>query len=173
MTEKFYYKSPIGILEIELKNDTIQRLRVVESCSKISERTGYFAEVVKQLDTKAGFHKLLEFIEMQGGRNFSNEHLKAREIYAPISGYIKKIYAEKLGTLVKEIGGGRENLQDQIDYEVGVVLNKKVGDFIQAGELLLTVYENKKIKKEEEYLACFEITEEKVEPLPLIYEIIK
>lgn len=130
-------------------------------------------EVVKQLDTKAGFHKLLEFIEMQGGRNFSNEHLKAREIYAPISGYIKKIYAEKLGTLVKEIGGGRENLQDQIDYEVGVVLNKKVGDFIQAGELLLTVYENKKIKKEEEYLACFEITEEKVEPLPLIYEIIK
>ena len=130
-------------------------------------------EVVKQLDTKAGFHKLLEFIEMQGGRNFSNEHLKAREIYAPISGYIKKIYAEKLGTLVKEIGGGRENLQDQIDYEVGVVLNKKVGDFIQAGELLLTVYENKKIKKEEDYLACFEITEEKVEPLPLIYEIIK
>ena len=50
MTEKFYYKSPIGILEIELKNDTIQRLRVIESCSKISERTGYFAEVVKQLD---------------------------------------------------------------------------------------------------------------------------
>ena len=50
MTEKFYYKSPIGILEIELENDTIQRLRVVESCSKISERTGYFAEVVKQLD---------------------------------------------------------------------------------------------------------------------------
>ena len=50
MTEKFYYKSPIGILEIELGNDTIQRLRVVESCSKISERTGYFAEVAKQLD---------------------------------------------------------------------------------------------------------------------------
>ena len=50
MTEKFYYKSPIGILEIELKNDTIQRFRVVESCSKISERTGYFAEVAKQLD---------------------------------------------------------------------------------------------------------------------------
>ena len=50
MTNKFYYNSPIGILEIELKNDTIQRFRVVESCSKISERTGYFAEVAKQLD---------------------------------------------------------------------------------------------------------------------------
>ena len=101
-------------------------------------------EVVKQLDTKAGFHKLLEFIEMQGGRNFSNEHLKAREIYAPISGYIKKIYAEKLGTLVKEIGGGRENLQDQIDYEVGVVLNKKVGDYVKENEILAYIHTNNK-----------------------------
>ena len=50
MSNKFYYNSPIGILEIELKNDTIQRFRVVESCSKIPERTGYFAEVAKQLD---------------------------------------------------------------------------------------------------------------------------
>ena len=50
MAEKFYYKSPIEILEIELENDTIQRLRVVESCSKISVRKGYFAEVAKQLD---------------------------------------------------------------------------------------------------------------------------
>lgn len=50
MTEKLYYKSPIGILEIDLENDTIQRLRVVESCSKISERTGYFTEVANQLD---------------------------------------------------------------------------------------------------------------------------
>lgn len=50
MTEKFYYKSPIGILEIEFGNNIIQRLRVVESCSKISKRTGYFAEVAKQLD---------------------------------------------------------------------------------------------------------------------------
>ena len=50
MTNKFYYNSPIGILEIEFENDTIQRFRVVENCSKISERTGYFAEVAKQLD---------------------------------------------------------------------------------------------------------------------------
>ena len=50
MTNKFYYKSPIGILEIELENNTVSRLRIVESCSKNSEQSGYFAEVVKQLD---------------------------------------------------------------------------------------------------------------------------
>ena len=50
MTNKFYYKSPIGVLEIELKNDIVVGLKVVESCDNISEATGYFAEVAKQLD---------------------------------------------------------------------------------------------------------------------------
>ena len=50
MIEKFYYKSPIGILEIKVENNIVLGLRIVESCSKFSERTGYFAEVVKQLD---------------------------------------------------------------------------------------------------------------------------
>ena len=50
MTNKFYYKSPIGVLEIELKNDIVLGLKVVESCDNVSEVTGYFAEVAKQLD---------------------------------------------------------------------------------------------------------------------------
>lgn len=50
MVENFYYKSPIGILEIELENDVVLGLKVVESCSEISLRNGYFAEVTKQLD---------------------------------------------------------------------------------------------------------------------------
>ena len=50
MTEKFYYNSPIGTLEIKLENDIVLGLKVVESCEKFSELTGYFAEVAKQLD---------------------------------------------------------------------------------------------------------------------------
>ena len=50
MTNKFYYKSPIGVLEIELKNDIVLGLKVVESCDNVSEVTEYFAEVAKQLD---------------------------------------------------------------------------------------------------------------------------
>ena len=50
MVKTFYYKSPIGILKIELKNDVILGLKVVESCDNISEATGNFAEVAKQLD---------------------------------------------------------------------------------------------------------------------------
>ena len=50
MTEKFYYKSPIGILEIELKENFVVGLRIVECCEKYSESRGYFKEVKKQLD---------------------------------------------------------------------------------------------------------------------------
>ena len=46
----YYYNSPIGILEIELKNNVILGLKVVESCDNVSEVTEYFAEVAKQLD---------------------------------------------------------------------------------------------------------------------------
>ena len=48
--EYYYYNSPIGILEIGLKNNVVLGLKVVESCDNISEATGYFAEVIKQLD---------------------------------------------------------------------------------------------------------------------------
>lgn len=48
--EYYYCNSPIGILEIELKNNVILGLKVVESCDNISEVTGYFAQVAKQLD---------------------------------------------------------------------------------------------------------------------------
>ena len=48
--EYYYYNSPIGILEIELKNNVVLGLKVIESCDKVSEVTGYFVEVAKQLD---------------------------------------------------------------------------------------------------------------------------
>ena len=50
MSNKLHYKSPIGVLEIKLDNGTVIGLKVIESCSKFSERTGYFAVVIKQLD---------------------------------------------------------------------------------------------------------------------------
>lgn len=50
MTKNFYYKSLIGVLEIKLDNGIVIGLKVVESCSNIFERSGYFEEVAKQLD---------------------------------------------------------------------------------------------------------------------------
>ena len=50
MVDKFYYKSPIGLLEISIANNDILGLKLVETCEILSERVRYFAEVAKQLD---------------------------------------------------------------------------------------------------------------------------
>lgn len=46
----FYYKSPIGILEIKIEDNFVLGLNVVETCGNFPERVGYFAEVARQLD---------------------------------------------------------------------------------------------------------------------------
>ena len=50
MAGKFYYKSPIGILEIELKDNVVLGLKVVETCENLLKKVVYFAEFSKQLE---------------------------------------------------------------------------------------------------------------------------
>ena len=50
--------------------------------------------------------------------------------------------AQAFGLAAMSLGGGREKLDDKIDMSVGLVLNKKVGDQVEAGELLYTMHAN-------------------------------
>ena len=68
------------------------------------------------------------------------------EYKSKVSGYIKHIDSYKLGIISSLIGGGRIKIDDIIDYNVGIVLNKKVSDYINCGELLMTIYYNDKDK---------------------------
>ena len=54
-------------------------------------------------------------------------------IYAPESGYISRIDSYKIGHASMLLGSGRENLDSEIDYSVGIVLSKKVGDYVNKG----------------------------------------
>jgi len=63
-------------------------------------------------------------------------------VYAKDSGYVNKIEAETIGKAAMVLGAGRATKEDVIDHAVGLILNKKVGDKIEAGELLATVYYN-------------------------------
>ena len=64
------------------------------------------------------------------------------EIAAKQSGYIAKIEAEDIGTAAMLLGAGRATKESEIDLAVGLVLNKKVGDYVEAGESLVTVHAN-------------------------------
>jgi len=52
------------------------------------------------------------------------------------------VNCEALGTATVTLGGGREKKEDSVDPAVGLVLHKKVGDKIAAGDPLCTIHYN-------------------------------
>ena len=73
------------------------------------------------------------------------------------------------------LGGGREKTEDAVDPAAGIVLEKKTGDRVKAGETLCTVHYNEEARLEgaRDLLACsFEIGAKAPRPLPLVRKII-
>lgn len=65
------------------------------------------------------------------------------QLPAKTSGVIAKIVADEVGVASMLLGGGRQKADNQLDYSVGIVLNKKIGDKVESGEPLLTIYSNR------------------------------
>ncbi|MDF7663920.1 pyrimidine-nucleoside phosphorylase [Bifidobacterium sp. ESL0763] len=102
-------------------------------------------------------------------------HAKYRiELPAKRAGHVTRMLADEVGIASMKLGGGREKADDQLDYGVGIELNKKVGDEVEAGESLLTICsdrENVDDIKELLY-GCIEIGDE-AKPYPMVYKIVK
>jgi len=93
------------------------------------------------------------------------------QIKANESGYIPKLDSRAIGESATILGAGREKKESEIDLSVGIVLEKKVGDKVNTGEVLATVYFNsqERLKKaQEKLLSSFTIGEEKTEKPPLV-----
>jgi pyrimidine-nucleoside phosphorylase/thymidine phosphorylase len=100
----------------------------------------------KILDGSA-YRKLKEVIAAQGGNPQVLDRFEllpnatgAREILSPRSGYISAINAEDIGMASTMIGAGRDRKEDVIDPAVGVILEAKVGQKIDAGAVLCRIY---------------------------------
>ena len=65
------------------------------------------------------------------------------ELPALKAGYISKIVADEIGVASMILGAGRATKEDVIDLAVGLVLHKKVGDKVEEGESILTIYSNR------------------------------
>ncbi|MDU1844303.1 MAG: pyrimidine-nucleoside phosphorylase [Niallia nealsonii] len=64
------------------------------------------------------------------------------ELPAKESGYVAEIIADSIGTAAMLLGAGRATKESEIDLAVGLVLRKKIGDKVEAGESLVTIYSN-------------------------------
>ena len=125
------------------------------------------------IDSGVAYIKFLELIENQGGDvSFINDISKfenAKYIEPVVTekvGYIKSIKAEKLGKISCDLGAGRIKKEDVIDNQVGLIINKKIGDKVKENDILGIVHANDENKLKiavQELKDCFEICEEYVE----------
>ena len=134
----------------------------------------------KALYSGAALLKFKEWIDAQGAdvKLIDNTDLfpKAsfeRKIIADKSGYILKMNAETIGLSAMELGAGRKTKDDKIDYTAGIVLNKKSGDRVAAGDVLATLFTNDSealINAEKLFLSSILFTDKEPENQKLIYK---
>lgn len=125
------------------------------------------------LNSGKALEKFREMIEDQGGDSSvveqSEKLLTAQyqsELPAKTSGYVTKLVANEIGIAAMLLGAGRKTKEDAIDHAVGIKLHKKVGEKVEAGESLLTIYANTEEIQEVENLLYenIEIGDQAVEP---------
>lgn len=101
------------------------------------------------IDNGKALEKFKVFIENQGGDPSVVDNTdklpqasKTFEVTAGQSGYVEAIGAEGIGVAASMLGAGRAVKEDVIDLAVGIVIHKKVGDEVNQGDVLATIYAN-------------------------------
>ena len=160
---------------------TLGSLMVVKAgAAEDMEQAGKMLE--DSLNSGKAFQVFQAFIQAQGGDPEQAEYPELlpvaeyqAEVSVPESGYVCNIHTEEIGRICLLLGGGRETKESQIDLSVGLMLHKKKGDPVQAGESLALIHANDMQKLQEaerRLLAAYELGTEKPAPEPLIKDII-
>ena len=96
-----------------------------------------------------------QMVELQGGdvKMIDDPKTLAKaqsttQVAGAKNGYVSSIECEQIGTACVILGGGRERKEDSVDPAVGIVLHKKVGDRVKAGEALATIHYNAETRGE-------------------------
>lgn len=138
-------------------------------------------ELEEVIANGAALEVFKKFIKGQGGNPAVVDDLSLLpqakytfEVPAKEPGFVSHIVADEIGTAAMLLGAGRATKESEIDLAVGLVLRKKVGEAVQAGESLVTIYSNREDVKEvmDKIYANIEVSTEKVNAPKLIEAII-
>ena len=137
---------------------------------------------IRNIENGKALEKLKELVANQGGDVSYLEDLNKFEkatyimpVTSKENGYVKILDAEKIGVTSVHLGAGRIKKEDDIDKAVGIIVNKKIGDKVEEGEVLAYIYANdeeKGHKAIEDVQNAYEIVNEKVEKPQYIIDII-
>ena len=127
--------------------------------------------------------RLAAMVEAQGGDKravYDTSLLPAAPVELPVTaekgGFVSAIDARGVGRVSMMLGGGRETKESEIDLGVGVLLRKKNGDAVTAGEPLAVIHARTRESAEkaaEALRACYTVTEEKPRHPALIRGVVR
>lgn len=131
----------------------------------------------------AALQKFSEIVELQGGdpRVIEDPEKLPRaahrqDVPSPQTGYVGQIDTEAIGVAAMLLGAGRETVDAEIDPAVGLVVNRKLGEAVTAGEPLLTLHYNDKPARREEAVQlasrAYHIQSEPPAEVPLVHKVL-
>ncbi|KAF2958773.1 thymidine phosphorylase [Thermotoga sp. Ku-13t] len=142
-----------------------------------------FDDIEEKVRSGEPLKRFKKFVEMHGGDPFIvDEPTKLPisrdvvEVRAQREGYVAKIDAERIGNACVLLGGGRSKKEDTIDHSVGIELLKKVSDRVMVNDVIAKVYYSKKSDLESALKiveSAYVFSEQAVEPLPIVLEVIE
>ena len=140
-------------------------------------------KVKEVVDNRSALEKFALFIKESGGDpEIVNDYsllpgyTGTLEVKSEEEGYVSQILAEEIGKAAMIIGAGRATKEDEIDHSVGVLVLKKVGDFVKKGDVIAEIcYNNSKDveKSANMILGAYKFSSEKVEKPKIIFEILE
>ena len=139
------------------------------------------ALAIKQIENKEGLKKFADLVEAQHGDASyiydPSKFDKSKYVYDVIaknSGYVNNINSLMIGNASMKLGAGRIKLDDIINPRVGIVLEKKPGDYVNVGDVLAKLYSDDNLDKDiyNMVLDAYKI-KESYEATPLVLDIIK
>jgi pyrimidine-nucleoside phosphorylase/thymidine phosphorylase len=130
----------------------------------------------------SGYKKFKQVVAAQGGNPQALDKFELlpnatgmREVASPRGGYVSSIDAEDIGAASNMIGAGRDKKEDVIDPAVGIILEVKAGEKVDAGSVLCRLYYTKEDRVDEaaEMVEdAFRISAQKPEERELILEVV-
>ncbi|MBF0300375.1 MAG: thymidine phosphorylase, partial [Oligoflexia bacterium] len=142
-------------------------------------------KAIEVLENGEALKKFELLVKSQGGdERFVHDYSlfpkgkKELEVKSEKSGYVKSFMNEEIGMLCIDLGGGRKVATDIIDHGVGFLIYKKIGEKVEVGDPLLTIYFNEGQEELAQKISdrfvkeIIEISLTKVKPIKLIQECI-
>jgi pyrimidine-nucleoside phosphorylase len=147
-----------------------ERAAEIKSAHKMAENA---------LDSGSAFNKFRALVLAQGGDVSFVDHpeqfplaMLVETVKSNRTGYLSQVHAGIIGEAAVTLGAGRLKKADPIDHAVGFIVHRKVGDYIEPSQPLVTIYANdspKLTEARQRVLSALNWSERPVSPLPLFY----